>query len=249
MGRFRTSLLESLLLALPRSAYHVSSHTTDANQRQEEAALGFVYLEGLRRVVLEFGRAGCGLVRFLRPLTQVLVMQPLEDGGAADRHEGLCYDRGGTWGFSFLHASIDWSERTMWPLSPHRIIALRTLVLVLGQCAPMAHQLAHETLAQILRLYVTIVRCEGCGRARGKHDEVILALCRHVGVALAGACAEQRERRRRQRQEEEEEEEGGGEGAADSLRAWVASLAAHGCKELEGFWEEEGPVEEGGVVR
>ena len=43
-------------------------------------------LEGLARVVQGFGEAGgCSLVRYLRPLTQVLVMQPLEEGGAADR--------------------------------------------------------------------------------------------------------------------------------------------------------------------
>lgn len=89
-ARFRRALLEDLLLSLPRSAYYISEGTTDPTARQEEAALGFVLLEGLRRVVAEaFGgqqqQGGCELVRYLRPLTQVLAMQPLEEGGVADR--------------------------------------------------------------------------------------------------------------------------------------------------------------------
>ena len=59
---------------------------TDPGQIAEERALGFVLLEGVSRLIRDFrAGGGCGLIRYLRPLTQVLAMQPLDEGGAADR--------------------------------------------------------------------------------------------------------------------------------------------------------------------
>ncbi len=107
----------------------------------------------------------------------------------------------------------------------------------------MAHQLAYETLAQVLKLYLRLSRHEQQQQQqeeeqqqqqqeqleqqqqRGTYDAVIIDLCQRVGAALAAACAEREQRR---------------EDGKDSLREWVASIAAKGCPEVERFWEQQG---------
>lgn len=103
----------------------------------------------------------------------------------------------------------------------------------------MAHQLAHETLAQVLRVYLGLIarqqQQEEQERQQGtvtKHNATVLRLCRRVGAALAGACVERAARRGG----------GGGGDPNDPLRAWVASIEAKGVPELKGFWD----VDDGG---
>ncbi len=130
--QWRGVVLEDLIAALARAA-------------PGEQGVVFALLEGLHRLVPLFGE-GYLLVRYYRPLTQVLTMAPLEEGEDAVR-----------------------------------LVALRTLLLVLRQCDVMVHQHALETLAQVLRVYLLLSRR---GDRRTATDRETMALCAEVATVL-----------------------------------------------------------------
>lgn len=66
-----------------------------------------------------------------------------------------------------------------------RVAALRTILLVLAQCHVMIHQHAFETLAQVLRLYLLLVRR---GEKQTEADHIVSSLCRDVANVIREKC-------------------------------------------------------------
>lgn len=67
-----------------------------------------------------------------------------------------------------------------------RVVALRTLLLVLGQCQVVIHQHALETLAQVLRMYLLLVRRGE--ETQTEEDRMVMGLCREVAGVLREGC-------------------------------------------------------------
>jgi len=108
-----------------------------------------------------------------------------------------------------------------------RVVALRTLLLVLGQCHVVIHQHALETLAQVLRVYLLLERREG--EKQTEEDRMVMGLCREVAGVLREGCKGQ---------------------ARQGLEAFVRGLGEEGSygMELHRIWPREsrsGIVEEG----
>ena len=108
-----------------------------------------------------------------------------------------------------------------------RVVALRTLLLVLGQCHVVIQQHALETLAQVLRVYLLLERRGG--EKQTEEDRMVIRLCREVAGVLREGCKGQ---------------------ARQGLEAFVQGLGEEGSysTELNGIWPREsgrGIVEEG----
>jgi hypothetical protein len=109
-----------------------------------------------------------------------------------------------------------------------RVVALRTLLLVLGQCHVVIHQHALESLAQVLRVYLLLVRRGE--EEQTEEDRMVMCLCREVACVLREGCKGP---------------------ARQGLEAFVQGLREEGGynTELSGIWLNEssssGNVEEG----